>query len=376
MEKGVSNSSVRQENRRKLMKLLYWSRGISKQDISIGMRLSMPTVNLLVTQLAEDGLIEKRRADASSGGRIPDLLYFKYDAKLAVGVEILTNSCTILIADLAGNCIARKSVIARFNDGVTYWQGLRALILQTAQTCNFRPKDILGVGIALHQGVENYGNVTGLRPGGLSRFSKLDSLLGLPVLVERDANAAGFANVWFGRPLRDAVYLSVSEEVSGAIITNQRVLHGMDGRSGEFGHMTLVTSGERCACGRYGCAQLYCSTDVLKRAGGGTLEDFFDLMPKSVAAGKAWMVYADRLAALITNINIMTDLPVMLGGELGQFIDLFEPDLEQRIESQNPFYTSKVLCRATAVKDAAATGAALMVTARNLNLLDEPAESL
>ena len=66
----------------------------------------------------------------------------------------------------------------------------------------------------------------------------------------------------------------------------------------------------------------------------------------------------------------------MLGGELGQFIDLFEPDLEQRIEAQNPFYTSKVLCRATAVKDAAATGAALMVAARNLNLLDEPAEEI
>ena len=376
MEKGISNSSVRQENRRKLMKLLYWSRGISKQDISVGMRLSMPTVNLLVTQLSEDGLIEKRRADASSGGRIPDLLYFKYDAKLAVGVEILTNSCTILLADLAGNCIARKSVIARFNDGVTYWQGLRALILQTAQACDFRQEDILGVGIALHHGVENYGSVTGLRPGSPGRFSKLDSLLGFPILVERDANAAGFANVWFGRPLRDAVYLSVSEEVSGAIITNQRVLHGTDGRSGEFGHMTLVTSGERCTCGRYGCAQLYCSTNVLKRAGGGTLEDFFDLLPKSVAAGKAWMTYADRLAALITNINIMTDLPVMLGGELGQFMDLFEPDLEQRIESQNPFYTSKVLCRATAVKDAAATGAALMVAARNLNLLDESTEEI
>lgn len=162
MEKGMKNSDVRLGNKRRLMKLLYWNNGISKQDISSALRLSTPTVNLLVSYLEEDGLVEKRRADTSSGGRIPDLLFFKYDAKLVVGVEIAHDRCVILITDLRGTLRARKKIQARYNDGVTYWQGLRALILQLIEENGFSREDILGVGMgftAIANSAEELGNL-------------------------------------------------------------------------------------------------------------------------------------------------------------------------------------------------------------------------
>ena len=55
MKKGISNFNVRIENRKKLTEMLYWGNGMSKQDIAINMELSMPTVNLLVSQLEEEG---------------------------------------------------------------------------------------------------------------------------------------------------------------------------------------------------------------------------------------------------------------------------------------------------------------------------------
>ena len=155
LEKGIKNADVRLENKKRLLKLLYWNGGVSKQEITSSLHLSMPTVNLLISQLEEASLIEKRRADTSSGGRIPDLLYFRYSAKLVVGVEIKAGLCMILIADLRGNTLARKRVAARFNNGVTYWQGLRALILQMIEENHFRQEDFLGVGIALQNNMDS-----------------------------------------------------------------------------------------------------------------------------------------------------------------------------------------------------------------------------
>lgn len=366
----MKNADVRLGNKRRLMKLLYWNNGISKQDISSALQLSTPTVNLLVSYLEEDGLVEKRRADTSSGGRIPDLLFFKYDAKLVVGVEISAGRCVILITDLRGTLRAKKQIQARYNDGVTYWQGLRALILQLIEENGFSREDILGVGITMQNSIEHYSRVAGA-PSAPKAFTRSDSLgvaLGFPTVIERDTNAAGFANTWFDRKLEQAVYLSVSGDVSGSIITGRNILYGDNGRCGEFGHMTLVPGGAKCACGRRGCAQAYCSTGILTAAVNDGLDQFFALLPSSEALQKIWDSYSDHLSTLIANLNIALDLPVIIGGDLGAYVDQFESELVQKIKNTNPFYAAKPIQAALVREDAAGIGVALMIAARYLSL--------
>jgi len=372
VEKGMKNADVRLGNKRRLIKLLYWNNGISKQDISTVLRLSMPTVNLLVSHLEEDGLIEKRRADTSSGGRIPDLLFFKYNARLVVGVEIFQGECVILITDLQGTPQARKKIQARYNDGVTYWQGLRALILQLIEENSFRREDILGVGITMQNSIERYSKVAGAlpTPGAFTRSENLGVALGFPTVIERDTNAAGFANVWFEKKLEQAIYLSISNEVSGSLITGRNILYGDNGRCGEFGHMTLVPDGVKCSCGRRGCVQAYCSTSVLTGAVNDNLSQFFALLPSSEALQKIWDSYSDRLGTLIANLNIALDLPVIIGGELGVYIEQFENGLTQKVKKANPFYAAKPIQAALVLENAAGIGVTLMISARYLNLME------
>ena len=54
---GVNNTSVRAENRRRVAYLLYQRGALSKQAIARELGLSIPTVNLLVSQLKEEGLL-------------------------------------------------------------------------------------------------------------------------------------------------------------------------------------------------------------------------------------------------------------------------------------------------------------------------------
>ncbi|MCC8169764.1 MAG: ROK family protein, partial [Oscillospiraceae bacterium] len=48
-------------------------------------------------------------------------------------------------------------------------------------------------------------------------------------------------------------------------ILNGEVFRGFNGAAGEVGHMTLVSGGEMCTCGKEGCWEMYASVTALIR---------------------------------------------------------------------------------------------------------------
>ncbi len=224
----------------------------------------------------------------------------------------------------------------------------------------------------MQNSIERYSKVAGALPvpGTFTQSENLGVALGFPTVIERDTNAAGFANVWFEKKLEQAIYLSISNEVSGSLITRRNILYGDNGRCGEFGHMTLIPDGVKCSCGRRGCVQAYCSTSILTGAVNDNLSQFFALLPSSEALQKIWDSYSDRLGTLIANLNIALDLPVIIGGELGVYIEQFENGLTQKVKKANPFYAAKPIQAALVLENAAGIGVTLMSSARYLNLME------
>lgn len=91
--------------------------------------------------------------------------------------------------------------------------------------------------------------------------------LGLPVVVENDANAAGWAEFRFGagRDVDDMVMLTVGTGLGGAIVTDGQLLRGAVGAGAEVGHLRVVPNGRACGCGRDGCLERYVSGTALVR---------------------------------------------------------------------------------------------------------------
>ncbi|MBR8743598.1 ROK family glucokinase [Nocardiopsis sp. MG754419] len=91
--------------------------------------------------------------------------------------------------------------------------------------------------------------------------------LGLPVVVENDANASAWAEVRAGaaRGVDDVVVVNLGTGIGGAVITEGRLRRGRHGLAGEFGHMTVVPGGHRCECGNRGCWEQYASGNALTR---------------------------------------------------------------------------------------------------------------
>ena len=91
--------------------------------------------------------------------------------------------------------------------------------------------------------------------------------LGLPTVLENDANAAALGEFRYGagKEARSIVYLTVSTGIGGGIILDGKVWHGVKDAAGEIGHITVCPDGPLCGCGNRGCLEAMSSGPSIAR---------------------------------------------------------------------------------------------------------------
>jgi glucokinase len=146
-------------------------------------------------------------------------------------------------------------------------------IVNTINTLRDRRKDgrIVGVGIGvpgfilLEKGfVVGSNNLPFLEDFPLR--DEIERILGTPVILENDANAAAMGEKWMGagKDVQDLVLLTLGTGIGGGIISGGRVLHGYLGMAGELGHLTVVPNGNPCGCGNIGCLEKHASATAVE----------------------------------------------------------------------------------------------------------------
>ncbi|MFF5098455.1 MULTISPECIES: ROK family protein [Actinosynnema] len=94
---------------------------------------------------------------------------------------------------------------------------------------------------------------------------RISERVGMPVVLEHDANAAALAEHRFGaaRGAGVAVLVAVGTGIGGALLIDGEVFRGAHGVAPELGHLRLVPDGRPCPCGKSGCWERYCSGTAL-----------------------------------------------------------------------------------------------------------------
>ncbi|WP_375493774.1 ROK family glucokinase [uncultured Jatrophihabitans sp.] len=122
---------------------------------------------------------------------------------------------------------------------------------------------------------------------------RLAEQLDAPLLLVNDANAAAWAEYRFGAAQGQAVIVCVTlgTGIGGGLVADGQVYRGAFGVACEYGHMTLVPDGRRCACGNRGCWEMYASGRALAR-------DARELAEESPVAAARMVELAGSVAAL------------------------------------------------------------------------------
>ena len=95
----------------------------------------------------------------------------------------------------------------------------------------------------------------------------LEKRIGLPVVVENDANAAAWGEFTYGagEDVSDSLLVTLGTGVGGGIVLNGELHRGAFGVAAEIGHMRVVPDGRLCGCGNRGCWEQYASGTALVR---------------------------------------------------------------------------------------------------------------
>lgn len=244
---------------------------LSRAEIAQRSGLNKATVSSLVNELIEEELIYESGTGESSGGRRPVILLFNEQAGYSIGLDIGVNYMLGIVTDLVGNVIYEVNQIM---DTALPFEEQMKLVVDTIKTLiRHTPNSrygVVGIGIGVPGIVDNYGKVLlapNLKWEDVDLLTMLEEEFDYPILVENEANAGAYGEMRFGAGLEcnNLIYVSAGIGIGVGIILNGELYRGMNGYSGESGHMTIVKNGRKCNCGSNGCWEAYASEHALLR---------------------------------------------------------------------------------------------------------------
>lgn len=340
-------NTIRDINRQIVLNYVREREPISRAEIARETALQRSTISAIVEDLTREGLIEEVGEGESTGGRRPTMLKLRAVGPIAVGVSITPTCTTIASSDLAGRVIDQQKFLTDPNK--TLHQ-----VISAVRELNARYQgSIEGVGVSL-PGLVDPSTGTALyipyfQWRDLPVSDEISRAVGLPVVIDNDANAMALAELWFGRPevdyARDFIMVLVAEGVGTGIIFDGQVYRGQRGAAGEFGHMVIGAHAPvPCSCGSDDCWEAFSSEGAaiaryrkLAHTPTQTPISFKDVVDRALSgeesARVALVETARYLGVGISNLIIgFSPEAVVVGGEIARAWDLIESALTEAIE--------------------------------------------
>jgi len=159
--------------------------------------------------------------------------------------------------------------------------------------------------------------------------------LGLPVVVDNDANAALLAEARFGaaRGVSHAVLVALGTGIGSGLLLDGRVYRGSRGLGAEIGHMVVDLHGPDCqgSCQGRGCLEVMASGSTIGREGRAAAA----AAPDS-ALGRRVAAEQEITGGIVTElahagddvaISVLTQIGRRLGYGLVGVVNVFNPEL-------------------------------------------------
>lgn len=182
---------------------------------------------------------------------------------------------------------------------------------------------MIAVGVSVPAPVDSTTGVAGasttLPWAGARPAAELERRLGLPVVVDNDANVAALGESTRGvaRDAPDMVYVKFATGIGPGIILGGRLYRGASGIAGEIGHVIADPDGVVCRCGNRGCRETVAAApalvDLLRRSYGA------DFSAAEMLAGSAVGNVACR--------RVMADAGRAIGRALADLVTCLKPSL-------------------------------------------------
>jgi len=320
---------LRNANRQRVLEVLRASAGATHTQAELARLtgLAPATVSNIVRAFAEAGLVESE----SGSGRRGSAVRLSRKAGLVGGVDVGHSHVAVAVADLSGRFVGelREPLDPRhrYDEVLT-----RAKAMLTMLVEDYGHLRCIGLGVPAPVARERV-DAGAILPGweGVDVRAAACAVLGIPVVIENDANLGALAEHRQGvaQGHDSSVFVKISSGVGAGIIIDDRIFHGSGGTAGELGHLTLDEQGPACRCGSRGCLEAYISvgnilTMTASQLPGASLDEVVRAADEgNVAAHRAFEDAGLHLGwGLAGVVNLLNPEVVVVGGDMARAGDL------------------------------------------------------
>lgn len=166
----------------------------------------------------------------------------------------------------------------------------------------------------------------------------LEAKVGKRMIMANDANCFALAETRLGAAAGAECVFGVimGTGVGGGVVVNGKVLHGLHGIAGEWGHNVLERDGQPCYCGKRGCVETVLSGPALERYFQQLSGEHRDLrwIAAHASSNENAAATIQRLCekfgqALAVIVNILDPDAIVLGGGVGNVPELYSAGLAE-----------------------------------------------
>ncbi|MFJ9035587.1 ROK family protein [Streptomyces sp. NPDC102406] len=283
---GVNLTALRGHNAALVLDLLRTAgeAGISRLEIAERTGLTPQAVSKITARLRGEGLAVEAGRRASTGGKPRTVLRLVAGAGYAVGLHLDRDELRAVLTDLAGTVVAARCSPLDLGAGADAVLSATACevdaLLDAGAAASGRGAEargegkggaaVLGVGVAVPGPLDHADGVLHRVTGfpqwdGFPLRDALAERLGLPVVVDKDTNAAALGLALEGAAgdgERSFAYLHLGTGLGAGLVLGGALYRGARTGAGEFGHQVIQLDGPLCDCGNRGCVEALCLAAV------------------------------------------------------------------------------------------------------------------
>lgn len=320
-----------------IIEYLYRNGKASNPELAKLTNMSSPTINKLILELIEFGIVQDLGYGDSIGGRRPNLYGINPNAKYIISIDIDCRMIKMGVFNLRNEAV---SEIITYFDNVKnkqqVFEGIFNRLDELLVRLNYKTSQFLGIGISLPGLIEAKTGETysDLLIDGLSLEEVFQNRYQLPTFTGNDSRVMALGEQAFGaaRNKNNVLCINICDGIGMGMIVNGKIYEGKSGFAGELGHINVVDDGDLCTCGKRGCLETVASgTALIHQAQAGILEGKQSILTELVKGDIHEIHVSTIIEALENGDAFAIDLISKAGGYLGKgiagLIHIFNPEM-------------------------------------------------
>lgn len=269
--KGQNSSHIQTANRNLILQILSQKKICTRVELSKLTGLTQASITITVNYMIEMGVLKEVGMISGTRGRRCIAIALNEPCYKVAAIAMNRTTFSIGLFDIGGTCYESHTGQIVSENGA---RSSLEEIIKAVKTMLQGKDDVYAVGMAVAgpylRSEHRIALLTEFQGWtDIDLMKTVAAAVQLPVYIEHDANA-GVMGEWLYGKLEDRnnciVDVLTGDGVGAGIIDHGNLFFGNNGIAGQFGHISLDAHGPRCACGNYGCLELYCSTYALVRS--------------------------------------------------------------------------------------------------------------